>query len=228
MEHQFWNDRWELNQIGFHQEEINAYLESHWQELGLADNAPVFVPLCGKSLDMLWLREQGHAVLGIELSEMALKQFFSENQLPFTYQQKGDFVCFQTEQMRLLAGDFFNLTADDIAPIDAVYDRASLIALPPEMRVGYARHMARLLPEGAHILLISLEYDDGTLKGPPFCVRQVEVQQLFSKWFDLTLKGRFEGVWAKKKPATEVVYTLTRNSASVEVSAEGTNGSGPV
>ena len=220
MEHQFWNDRWELNQIGFHQEETNAYLESHWQELGLADNAPVFVPLCGKSLDMLWLREQGHAVLGIELSEMALKQFFSENQLPFTYQQKGDFVCFQTEQMRLLAGDFFNLTAADIAPIEAVYDRASLIALPPEMRVDYARHMASLLPEGAHILLISLEYEDGMLKGPPLCVREAEVQQLFSEGFDVTRKGRFECVWAKKKPVTEVVYTLTRNSLTVE----GTNG----
>lgn len=217
MEHQFWNDRWEQNQIGFHQEAINAYLESHWQELGLADNAPVFVPLCGKSLDMLWLREQGHSVLGIELSELALEQFFSENQLPVTRYRQGEFACFQTDQLRLLAGDFFKLTAEDIAPIEAVYDRASLIALPPEMRVDYARHMARLLPEGAHILLISLEYEDGMLKGPPFCVRETEVQQLFSEWFNVARQGRFEGVWAKKKPATEVVYTLTRNSANPAV-----------
>lgn len=212
MEHQFWQDRWELNQIGFHQEEINEYLSSHWQALGIRDGAPVFVPLCGKSLDMLWLREQGHAVLGIELSEMALEQFFTENQLPFSREQRGHYTHFTTDQMRLLAGDFFRLTPEDIAPIEAVYDRASLIALPPDMRVDYARHMATLLPEGAHILLISLEYDDGMLKGPPFCVREAEVEQLFSKWFDIVRHGRFEGVWAKKKPATEVVYTLTRRA----------------
>ena len=210
MEHQFWKDRWELNQIGFHQEEINEYLSSHWQALGIRDGAPVYVPLCGKSLDMLWLREQGHAVLGIELSEMALVQFFTENQLPYTRKECGHFIEFTSEQIRLLAGDFFSLTPEDIAPIEAVYDRASLIALPPEMRVDYAKHMATLLPAGAHILLISLEYEDGMLKGPPFCVREEEVQQLFSPWFDVKAQGRFDGVWAKKKPATEVVYTLTK------------------
>ncbi len=210
MEHQFWKDRWELNQIGFHQEEINEYLSSHWQALGIRDGAPVFVPLCGKSLDMLWLREQGHAVLGIELSEMALAQFFTENQLPYTREERGHFIEFTSEQIRLLAGDFFSLTPEDIAPIEAVYDRASLIALPPEMRVDYAKHMATLLPADAHILLISLEYEDGMLKGPPFCVREEEVQQLFSPWFEVKVQGRFDGVWAKKKPATEVVYTLTK------------------
>lgn len=212
MEHQFWQDRWELNQIGFHQEEINEYLSSHWQALGIRDGAPVFVPLCGKSLDMLWLREQGHAVLGIELSDKALEQFFTENQLPYTREQQGHFTRFNSDQMTLLAGDFFNLTAEDIAPIEAVYDRASLIALPPGMRPDYAQHMAKLLPEGAHILLISLEYDDGMLKGPPFCVREDEVEQLFSEAFDIVRQGRFDGVWAKKKPATEVVYTLTRRA----------------
>lgn len=210
MEHQFWKDRWELNQIGFHQEAINEYLSSHWQALGIRNGAPVFVPLCGKSLDMLWLREQGHAVLGIELSEMALEQFFTDNQITAKRYESGQFICFETDQLRLLAGDFFNLTAEDIAPIEAVYDRASLIALPVEMRAAYAQHMAKLLPTGAHILLISLEYDDGMLKGPPFCVREDEVQQLFSTDFTVTRQGRFEGVWAKKKPATEVVYTLTR------------------
>lgn len=214
MEHQFWKDRWELNQIGFHQEEINEYLSSHWQSLGIRDGAPVFVPLCGKSLDMLWLREQGHAVLGIELSELAIEQFFNENRLDYSRQPQGGFIRFDAPQLGILAGDFFKLTAADIAPIEAVYDRASLIALPPEMRQDYARHMASLLPEGAHILLISLEYEDGMLKGPPFSVNESEVQQLFSTWFDVVVQGRFDGVWAKKKPATEVVYTLTRTAAA--------------
>lgn len=210
MEHQFWKDRWELNQIGFHQTEINTYLSQHWSELGLLDNAPVFVPLCGKSLDMLWLREQGHDVLGIELFEVALDAFFSENDIIPTKERTERFVEFKADHLRLLAGDFFHLQAEDLDGINAVYDRAALIAFPPEMRAQYANHMSQLLKPGAHIMLIAMEYKDGVLKGPPFSVNEAEVHQLYAEHFDIQLKGAFDRAWVKDRYVTEKVYSLTR------------------
>lgn len=210
MEHQFWHERWEQNQIGFHQSEINAYLNSHWAELGIPNDAPVFVPLCGKSLDMLWLREQGHALLGIDISDVALQAFFNENQLPSTISTNDRFTEYSTDGIKLLGGDFFALTREDLGEIRAVYDRAALIALPPDMRKDYVRHMEKLLPAGARILLITLEYPDGMLKGPPFSVAQSEVESLYQEGFEVTFKGRWDGLGPKGKPLKEVVYTLQR------------------
>lgn len=213
MEHQFWHERWEQNQIGFHQQEINTYLNSHWAELGLPDGAPVFVPLCGKSLDMLWLRGQGHAVLGIDISDLALSAFFQENQLSPRIRRDARFSHYELDNLHLLGGDFFALTPDDLGNITAVYDRAALIALPPEMRRDYVDQMARLLPAGARILLITLEYPDGMLKGPPFSVGQDEVEALYQRGFEVSFKGRWDGLGPKGKPLKEVVYTLTRKSS---------------
>ncbi len=210
MDHEFWHKRWEENQIGFHQQEINQYLSSHWAELGLPDGAPVFVPLCGKSLDMLWLREQGHAVLGIELSDKALQDFFAENQLARDISQDERFTTYHTEGLRLLAGDFFALTRADLDGIVAVYDRASLIALPPQMRTRYARHLAELLPSGAHILLIVMDYAPGTIEGPPFSVSANELQELFHKDFVLDHKGDWVSQGPRGATVTESVYRLTR------------------
>lgn len=211
MEHQFWLERWENNQIGFHQAEVNAYLGSHWEELGLAEGAPVFVPLCGKSLDMLWLRSQGHAVLGVELSEKAVAAFFAENDLTPEVGRSGPFVEYTSDGLRLLAGDFFALSRDELAGICAVYDRASLIALPPSMREDYARHMATLLPSGAHILLITMEYRHGVLDGPPFSVSEEEVNRLFSPYFRIERKALWRDAEGPRGVhVDEKVYTLTR------------------
>jgi len=179
MDKEFWLDRWGKQEIGFHQDADNPYLSRYWSELNLADGSEVFVPLCGKSGDLLWLHRQGHKVLGIELSDIAVQAFFGENgYLP--QRDAGErFAGYEADHIRLLCGDFFELNKDDLSKIVSVYDRASLIALPPEMRKSYARHLVNILPPATQMLLITLDYYQMEMQGPPFAVSAGEVHSLY-------------------------------------------------
>lgn len=179
MEADFWHRRWAKREIGFHQQDINPFLRSYWPQLGLADGAQVFVPLCGKSLDMRWLLQQGYSVLGIELSETAVQEFFAEWGVTPQVEAKSPFVSYRAEGIELLVGDFFALTAEHLAEVDAVYDRAALVALPTPMREDYVRALAHLLPSGVPTLLVTFSYRSGEMDGPPFAVDAKEVQRLF-------------------------------------------------
>ena len=187
MKKDFWLERWNRGEIGFHQDEINPYLCQHWQELYLAPNSQVFVPLCGKSRDMLWLREKGHRILGVELSEVAVRAFFKENGYS-PHRVTGDrFDSCEANGICILCGDFFDINKEDLADVGAVYDRASLIALPPDMRARYARHLAGILPPATHILLVTLEYPQVEMQGPPFSVTNSEVKKLYRDYADVRL-----------------------------------------
>lgn len=187
MEADFWHERWEKNQIGFHQSDINSHIKDFWGELNLSGQGRVFVPLCGKSADMLWLRSQGHEVLGIELSATAIRDFFSENNLEPSISQVGKFERWACDGIVILQGDFFDLTADDLADCAGVFDRASLIALPPEMRGRYAQHFKQILPESPGVLLITIEYDQSLADGPPFAVTEPEVREYYENDYAVTL-----------------------------------------
>ncbi len=180
MDREFWFERWRQNLIGFHQPEINAHLKSFWPRLGVTAGQPVFVPLCGKSLDMLWLRDQGHPVLGVELSPLAVEAFFAENGLEYDQHVKQGFTLYQSGHIQVLCGDFFDLRPEQVRGIGAVYDRASLIALPPEMRARYVEQLNRLLPGPLPMLLVTLEYDQAQMQGPPFSVSEPEVRELLA------------------------------------------------
>ncbi len=186
MDINFWHDRWKQNEIGFHQEVFNSHLQEFWPSLGLPAASRVFVPLCGKSRDLLWLRAQGHDVLGVEVSPIAVSDFFQENRLASEVTRRGLFEVWAADGLTVLCGDFFALTPDWLAGIHAVFDRASLIALPPEMRARYAARIAGLLPPAARILLITMEYPAGAMQGPPFSVEQGEVRRLYEKHFQVT------------------------------------------
>ena len=187
MKKEFWLERWERTEIGFHQDEINPYLRRYWQELSLSKGDEVFVPLCGKSLDMSWLRQQGSAVLGVELSSIAVRDFFKENGQQPSHLTSGKFECHQAENIRILCGDFFDLSAVDLANVSAVYDRASLVALPPDMRERYARHLVDILPAATKILLITFDYPQAEMQGPPFAVSVNEVEALYGKYAEIRL-----------------------------------------
>src|SRR5574340_490252 len=192
MKKDFWLERWERKEIGFHQDEINPYLRQYWQELHLARGSEVFVPLCGKSRDMLWLREQGHAVLGVELSTLAVQAFFEENGHTPHHVGGKRFDSCEAHGIRILCGDFFDLRKDDLAKVSAVYDRASLVALPPEMRERYARHLLDILPPATQILLITFDYPQPEMPGPPFAVSAGEVEALYLGHADVRLLAQLD------------------------------------
>lgn len=180
MDPDFWHRRWERGEIGWHRDEIDRHLRDLWPGLGLAAETRVLVPLCGKTLDLLWLAAQGHGVLGVELSRLAVDTFFGENGLTPEVTEDPPFRRYRADEIELLCGDFFALEPRHLAGVAAVYDRAALIALPPELRIRYAIHMDALLPVQVPRLLITLEYDQTQMAGPPFAVHPDEVQALFS------------------------------------------------
>lgn len=189
MDQEFWQARWTANEIGFHQTEINPQLQNYWPELQAAPSGWVFVPLCGKSRDMLWLAAQGQAVLGVEISPIAVREFFTENRLPPSVTQDADFVAYRSAEITLLQGDYFALSPKHLVDVSAVYDRASLIALPPDLRSRYARHMATVLRAGVSVLLVTLDYPQSEMDGPPFAVSAAEVSALFNSDFLITPLG---------------------------------------
>ncbi len=180
MEASFWHERWERGQLGFHQDEHNPYLVRHFSRLGLAPGDTVFVPLCGKSLDMLWLVGEGYRVLGVELSSRAVQDFFAENGLESEPEQDGAFTRWRCGALELLCGDFFALGPAHLAGVRGVYDRAALIALPAAMRRRYVAQLARVLPAALPTLLVTLDYPPAEREGPPFSVDEAEVRALYA------------------------------------------------
>ena len=185
MDASFWHTKWERAEIGFHKETFDLHLQQQWNRLGLGKSQRVFVPLCGKSLDMLWLAGEGHPVTGVELSPLAVEAFFEENNLlPRRYQQ-GSFNVWEADEIRIMNGNIFDLEARHIADCAGVYERASLIALPPTMREEYVRHLSMILPPVILILLVTMEYDQTVRSGPPFSVSEEEVMSLYNPAFEV-------------------------------------------
>ena len=185
MHRDFWQTRWDEGRIGFHQDEINPYLQRYWPSLGVTPGATVFVPLCGKSRDMLWLSEQGYSVIGVEIVARAVEAFFAENNLTVTQRQHGAFTLWESEGIKIFQGDFFSLGADDVAGITTVFDRASLIALPPAMRQRYAAQLRSTLPSKMSVLLVTMDYPQKEMDGPPFAVTEQEVALLYQNYFKI-------------------------------------------
>lgn len=183
----FWLTRWDKNQIGWHEQEINPLMERFWHKLEVANTSTIFVPLCGKSNDMLWLKSQGYDVLGVEISALAAETFFEENNLSPNRTQQGHFERWEHDGLAILVGDFFNLTAEDIAHCTAIYDRASLIAMPESMRADYAKHLQNISPDDAKILLITLDYDQEEMKGPPFSVSNSQVDDFYASTHQISM-----------------------------------------
>jgi thiopurine S-methyltransferase len=217
MESEFWKNRWKKNETGWHQKEAEPALVQFFSSL--TQRGRVLVPLCGKSLDMLWLATHGYEVVGVELSDLACTAFFHENQISFTQSRKGNFNLFQGGGISIWNGDFFELSSDQLGKLDAVYDRAALIALPPEMRKKYAKHLGDLIQKSAsqadfqflQITLHRTPHQDG---GPPFSVTPGEIESLYGEKLNIRLISR-EAVDLGDDSPTQVeesVYQLQKKT----------------
>jgi thiopurine S-methyltransferase len=186
----FWHKRWQIGQIGFHQSAVDRHLKGYWPELGLASDSRVFVPLCGKSLDLLWLQEQHQSVTGVELSAVALESFCMEHGVPARRRVLEHFDVYEAPKLRLYRGDFFALTPELLGPVSAVFDRAALISWAPELRAAYVAHLTALTSPGTQTLLVTMEYAQSQMAGPPFSVGADEVERLYAPGHAIQLLSR--------------------------------------
>lgn len=183
----FWIERWEAGKIGFHRPKVHPMLATHWHRLGAEGGSKVLVPLCGKTLDMIWLAEHEIQVRGVELSAIAATDFFRENDLAVARSVEEPFEIQTAGDIEILIGDIFHLQPEHVAEVSAIYDRAALVALPPDMRKAYADHLKTVFNTNVSILLITLEYPQHEMDGPPFSVNNEQVHALFEDRFNIEL-----------------------------------------
>lgn len=221
MQAEFWQSRWQEGRIGFHQSDVNPLLLKYFDTLNLPKGSRILVPLSGKSVDMAWLAHQGYDVVGIELVESAVQAFFIEQDITPTMSQPTDnkaIKCYQGQlsgqTIELWVADIFALTAADIGQIDAIYDRAALIALPLDTRPQYSEHIRQMSVsvenKNAPQLLITLNYDQSKKEGPPFSISEEQLQQYYSAHYQITTlasqSSTFNGI--SELPLTENVWLL--------------------
>ncbi len=208
MDPDFWHRRWERNEIGFHEDEANAMLVAHFRLLALPGNARVFVPLCGKTRDLAWLLSQGYRVVGAELSQLAIDQLFADLGAVPDIVAVGDLLHYSAPGIDIYVGDIFDLSRDRIGPVDAIYDRAALVALPTDIRDRYAAHIVQITDKAPQFL-ICFDYDQTLMQGPPFSINADEVARIYSPRYDIArvdeavVRGGVRGTLAR-----EVVWQL--------------------
>jgi thiopurine S-methyltransferase len=205
----FWQRRWHKNEIAFHEKRANPMLLKHFSTLSLQEGQRVFVPLCGKTLDIAWLLANNFRVVGAELIPLATQQLFAELGVQPTITDAGTLKRYSSEHIDIFVGDIFALDAAALGHVDAVYDRAALVALPDEMRTRYAAHLMTITHKAPQ-LLICYEYDQSTQAGPPFSVSAEEVQQHYRAHYTITSLETVDVVGGLKglSPAKESVWWL--------------------
>lgn len=212
MDAQFWHDRWAKNEIGFHKSEANPFLVKYVHELALNKGNRVFLPLCGKTLDIPWLLSNGYRIVGSELSAIAIDQLFSSLGVTPTITKNGRIAHYHANNIDIFVGDLFDVTRTMLGPVDATYDRAALVALPDTIRSRYTAHLTDITNHAPQ-LLICYEYDQRAAEGPPFSISHEEVRRHYADQYQLTLLTSEEvpGGLKGKCAATEHVWLLQQN-----------------
>lgn len=209
MEAKFWLQRWEDNKIGFHRSEVNPVLPKYFGKLSLLEGSRIFLPLCGKTLDIAWFLSKGYRIAGVELSEIAIQQLFEELGVEPQVSRLESFSVYRAKDIDIFVGDIFNLSHKILDPVDAIYDRAALVALPEAMRCRYTAHLIAITGKAPQ-LLVTYEYDQSLMDGPPFSVSNAEVNQHYSNSYVLTPIASFDvpGGFKGKCAANEHVWLL--------------------
>ena len=211
MDPNFWHKRWEKNEIGFHQSAVNVLLSDHFSGLSLPQTSCVFVPLCGKTRDIAWLLSQGHRVVGVELSKLAVEELFVDLGVAPKISVQGELSRYSAPGLEIFVGDIFELSGDLLGRVDAIYDRAALVAFPTEMRGRYGAHVAAIT-QLAPQFLICFEYDQAVMNGPPFSIDRQKVHDVYGAHYQIEpitnrdVAGGLKG----KYPAQETVWHLVK------------------
>ena len=182
-----WESRWEEGRIGFHLPEVNSYLLRYSGVLLKQAPQSVFVPLCGKTLDLPWLAGRTKKVVGVELIRKAVEDFYEENKITHLIHQAGKLQLYSNSSIDIFQGDFFDLNHEHVVPFKAIYDRGSIVAIDPPEREKYVNHLMSFLEPGGRLLLITLEYDQKQMTGPPFSVTANEIEMLLAPFGILEL-----------------------------------------
>jgi len=212
MDPNFWHKRWEKNEIGFHQSAVNVLLSDHFSGLSLPQTTRVFVPLCGKTRDIAWLLSQGHRVVGVELSKLAVEELFVDLGVAPKISVQGELLRYSAPGLEIFVGDIFELSGDLLGRVDAIYDRAALVAFPTEMRGRYGAHVAAIT-QLAPQFLICFEYDQAVMNGPPFSMDRQKVHDVYGAHYQIEpitnrdVAGGLKG----KCPAQETVWHLVKS-----------------
>lgn len=211
MDASFWHQRWGENDIAFHESEANPLLVKYFKELSLAKGSRIFLPLCGKTLDIPWLLSNGYRVAGAELSKIAIEQLFTELGVEPKISEVGQVDHYSAKNIDIFVSDIFHLSSKMLGLVDAIYDRAALVALPEEMRNRYTAHLTEITDKAPQ-LLICYEYDQSLMEGPPFSISNEEVNQLYRDSYDLTLivSTNVPGGLKGKCAAKESVWLLQK------------------
>lgn len=209
MDASFWHRRWELGEIGFHENRPNPFLVSHLAKLNLTAGSRLLLPLCGKTRDIAWLLANGYRVVGVELSALAVNELFRELGITPEIAALETVTHYFAPNLDVFVGDIFEISASHLRAVDAIYDRAALVALPAEVRLRYVSHLTSLT-DTAPQLLIAYEYDASLIDGPPFSVGRDEIEQLFGNRYDLNPVERrqVEGGLKGKVPSAEIAWLL--------------------
>lgn len=211
MEATFWHRKWEVGETGFHEAEANPLLTSHFDKLNVAKGGRVFLPLCGKTSAVSWLLAGGYRVVGAELSELAITELFADLGLAPEITKLGELARFSAKDIDIFVGDIFGLSAEQLGSVDAIYDRAALVALPADMRKRYTSlliEITRTAPQ----LLITYDYDQQLMDGPPFSVKEEEVKRHYAGTYHLNpvSTADIEGGLKGKVDSTETAWVLRR------------------
>lgn len=211
MEASYWQQKWEKNEIAFHQSEANPLLVKYFNELSIAKNSRVFLPLCGKTLDISWLLFNGYSVVGAELSKTAIEQLFTELDVKPKISVVGEMAHYSAKNIDIFVGDIFDLSSNMLGKVDAVYDRAALVALPEKTRSRYTTHLVEITDKVPQ-LLICYEYDQNLMEGPPFSINKEEVNQHYKDKYDLTLIATTDVTSGLKGHAAKEHVWLLKNN----------------
>lgn len=202
----YWHKSWQENKTAWYQKKANPFLVRYFQELSLPKNSRIFVPLCGNSIDIVWLLSQGYKVVGIDLSEIAIRQLFQELSVEAKASPIAKLTHYAATDIDIFVGNIFDLSKDLIGTVDAIYDRAALVALPEDMRREYRAHLLEITARAPQLLL-TFSYDQNLMDGPPFSIDKEKVHQHYQENYNLKflesadVRGKLKGQVEAKENA---------------------------